>query len=96
MEELFELTVNNYKQPTTLPLRTYYLTTILPLRTQGALKEDRRNIYEWDLVGCMGEIQTHVWVRHRHLYGWDTSIAVGEQMGSRRIGLVLTLMEHQE
>ena len=46
MEELFELTVNNYKQPTTLPLRTYYLTTILPLRTQGALKEDRRNIYE--------------------------------------------------
>lgn len=27
MEELFELTVNNYKQPTTLPLRTYHLTT---------------------------------------------------------------------
>ena len=25
--KLFELTVNNYKQPTTLPLRTYYLTT---------------------------------------------------------------------
>ena len=96
MEELFELTVNNYKQPTTLPLRTYYLTTILPLRTQGALKEGRRNIYEWDLVGCMGETPTPVWVRHRHLYGWDTSIAVGEQMGSRRIGLVLTLMEHQE
>ena len=49
-EEFFELTVNDYKQPTTLPLRTYYLTTILPLRTyylttilplrtQGALKE---------------------------------------------------------
>ena len=96
MEKIIELTVNNYKQPTTLPLRTYYLTTILLLRAQGALKEDRRNIYELDLVGCMGEIQTPVWVRHRHLYGWDTSIAVGEQMGSRRIGLVLTLMEHQE
>ena len=85
MEELFELTVNNYKQPTTLPLRT-----------QGALKEDRRNIYEWDLVGCMGEIQTPVWVRHRHLYGWDTSTTVSEQMESGRIGLVLTLMEHHE
>ena len=49
--KLFELTVNNYSQPTTLPLRTHYLTTtnllsyhyeptILPLRTQGGLKED--------------------------------------------------------
>ena len=46
MEELFELTVNNYKQPTTLPLRTYYLTTILPLRTQGALKEHQRSRWE--------------------------------------------------
>ena len=26
-EELIELTVNNYSQPTTLPLRTYHLTT---------------------------------------------------------------------
>ena len=43
MEELFELTVNDYSQPTTLPLRTYYLTTILPLRTQGALKEHQRS-----------------------------------------------------
>ena len=63
-DKLFELTSDNYKQPTTLPLRTYYLTTFLPLRTQGALKEDRRNIYEWDLVGCMGKIPTHVWVRY--------------------------------
>ena len=46
MEELIELTVNNYKQPTTLPLRTHYLTTILPLRTQGALKEHQRSRWE--------------------------------------------------
>ena len=56
MEELIELTVNNYKQPTTLPLRTYYLTTILPLRTQGALKEHQRsrggenNLHKIDVV----------------------------------------------
>ena len=45
MEELFELTVNNYKQPTTLPLRT-----------QGALKEHQRsrggenNLHKIDVV----------------------------------------------
>ena len=39
MEELFELTVNNYKQPTTLPLRTYNLTTTSP----GASKEEERS-----------------------------------------------------
>ena len=37
--KLFELTVNNYKQPTTLPLRTYYLTTTNPKRTKGGVKE---------------------------------------------------------
>ena len=32
--------------------------------------------YEWDTVGCMGETPTPVWVRYRHLYGWDTSTVV--------------------
>ena len=37
--KLFELTVNNYKQPTTLPLRTYYLTTTNTRSTKGGPKE---------------------------------------------------------
>ena len=37
--KLFELTVNNYKQPTTLPLRTYYLTTTNLLPYHYELKE---------------------------------------------------------
>ena len=52
--------------------------------------------YGWDTVGCMGETPTPVWVRYQHLYGWDTSTTVSEQMESGRIGLVLTLMEHHE
>ena len=36
-----------------------------------------RKVYEWDPVGCMGEVPLGVWVRHQHLYGWDTSTAVG-------------------
>ena len=69
MEELLELTVNNYKQPTTLPLRTYYLTTtnLLPYyyltttntrSTKGGPKED-----------SMSETSLGVWVRYKHLYG---------------------------
>ena len=36
-----------------------------------------RKVYEWDPVGCMGEVPLGVWVRYQHLYGWDTSTAVG-------------------
>ena len=79
MEELFELTVNNYKQPTTLPLRTYYLTTtnLLPYyyltttntrSTKGGPKEHLwvrpRWVYGWDTNTCMGETPTPVWVRY--------------------------------
>ncbi len=67
--KLFELTVNNYSQPTTLPLRTYYLTTILPLRTQGALKEDYRRTIGTPKEGSMSETSLGVWVRYKHMYG---------------------------
>ncbi len=55
-----------------------------PLNRPGG-KNKNWKFYEWDLVGCMGETPTHVWVRHQHLYGWDTSTAVGEQTGHCRI-----------
>ena len=45
--------------------------------------------YEWDPVGCMGEIPTPVWVRHQHLYGWDTSIVMDEQTGRHWNGVAL-------
>ena len=68
MEELFELIVNNYKQPTTLPLRTYYLTTTSPRSTKGGPKEHLwvrpRWVYGWDTNTCMGETPTPVWVRY--------------------------------
>ena len=68
LEEHFELTVDNYSQPTTLPLRTYYLITTSSRSTKGRVKEHLwvkpRWVYEWDTDTCMGEIPTHVWVRH--------------------------------
>ena len=42
-EELIELTVNNYSQPTTLPLRTYHLTTTNLLPYYYEPKEHQRN-----------------------------------------------------
>ena len=47
--------------------------------------------YEWDPVGCMGEIPTPVWVRHQHLYGWDTSTVMDEQTGRHWNGVALNI-----
>ena len=55
-------------EPTTLPLRTYHLTTTNTRSTKGRVKEHLwvrpRWVYEWDTNTCMGETPTPVWVRY--------------------------------
>ena len=104
-EELFELTGDNYHLTTTLPLRTFYLTMTSEIAycfmswihaffcllwSLSGRNNKCSKFYEWDPIGCMGETPTPVWVRYQHVYGWDTSIAMGEQTGCGWNGWVLT------
>ena len=88
-EELFELTGDNYHLTTTLPLPYHYEPSTLPwplkLPTASCLESmlffASFGAYQAETINAlssMSETPLGVWVRRRHLYGWDTNTCMGE------------------